>query len=283
MENINKLSIKKTTDLFFFIICIIFIVLCSQLLLSLLKPIFYGENIRSLNLLFLSVFTIILYKFLDIFAIKIKISKKILRYLLVFIFLLTIIKLTSNSKSLEILIDVIILDFGAIYIISEIVKRYEISSLEFLGLIKFKLSKFRYIVFYFFAWPAIILWSQIIEYLNLDFFQNSNYSEEIFISLDNNYLIIFIMACIVAPICEEIIFRGFIFKVILERINLFYAIIINSFFFGLIHFEPSTIIPASILGVSLTLIRYKSESLLLAIIIHALHNLLAFIVTYLTL
>ena len=283
MENINKLSIKKTTDLFFFIICIIFIVLCSQLLLSLLKPIFYGENIRSLNLLFLSVFTIILYKFLDIFAIKIKISKKILRYLLVFIFLLTIIKLTSDSKSLEILIDVIILDFGAIYIISEIVKRYEIGSLEFLGLIKFKLSKFKYIGFYFFAWPAIILWSQIIEYLNLDFFQNSNYSEEIFISLDNNYLIIFIMACIVAPICEEIIFRGFIFKVILEKINLFYAIIINSIFFGLIHFEPSTIIPASILGVSLTLIRYKSESLLLAIIIHALHNLLAFIVTYLTL
>ena len=93
----------------------------------------------------------------------------------------------------------------------------------------------------------------------------------------------FIMACIVAPICEEIIFRGFIFKVILEKINLFYAIIINSIFFGLIHFEPSTIIPASILGVSLTLIRYKSESLLLAIIIHALHNLLAFIVTYLTL
>ena len=122
MENINKLSIKKTTDLFFFIICIIFIVLCSQLLLSLLKPIFYGENIRSFNLLFLSVFTVILYKLLDIFAIKIKISKKILRYLLVFIFLLTIIKLTSDSKSLEILIDVIILDFGAIYIISEIVK-----------------------------------------------------------------------------------------------------------------------------------------------------------------
>ena len=60
MENINKLSIKKTTDLFFFIICIIFIVLCSQLLLSLLKPIFYGENIRSFNLLFLSVFTVIL-------------------------------------------------------------------------------------------------------------------------------------------------------------------------------------------------------------------------------
>ena len=144
MENINKLSIKKTTDLFFFIICIIFIVLCSQLLLSLLKPIFYGENIRSFNLLFLSVFTVILYKLLDIFAIKIKISKKILRYLLVFIFLLTIIKLTSDSKSLEILIDVIILDFGAIYIISEIVKRYEIGSLEFLGLIKFKLSKFKY-------------------------------------------------------------------------------------------------------------------------------------------
>ena len=82
------------------------------------------------------------------------------------------------------MIDVIILDFGAIYIISEIVKRYETGSLEFLGLIKFKLSKFRYIGFYFFAWPAIIIWSQIIEYLNLDFFQNSNYSEEIFIYLD---------------------------------------------------------------------------------------------------
>ncbi|RZP16942.1 MAG: CPBP family intramembrane metalloprotease [Chloroflexi bacterium] len=203
--------------------------------------------------------------------------------LLLSITVLSIFKIIFSSDSIEILMDVIILDFGAIYVIYEIVKRYHVKPDLWLGINKFKIENLRYAGFYFIAWPVIIIWSQIIEFFDLDFFKSTNYSEEIFSSLNNNYLAIFIMACIVAPICEEIIFRGYFFRVLKERFNLLFAIITNSIFFGLIHFEPSAIVPATILGVSLTLIRLKAKSLLLPITIHALHNLLAFIVTYLTL
>ena len=95
----------------------------------------------------------------------------------------------------------------------------------------------------------------------------------------DNYVLIFFMACIIAPFCEEIIFRGYIYKVIRDKSNVFFAIIINSLIFGAIHFEPSAIVPAAILGVALSMVRLKTNSLLPSITIHTFHNLLALIVT----
>jgi membrane protease YdiL (CAAX protease family) len=102
-------------------------------------------------------------------------------------------------------------------------------------------------------------------------------------ALNNNYFLIFFLAVILGPIFEEIIFRGYLFKILKIRLNNFYAVILNSIFFGIIHFELSAIIPAVILGISLSLIRLKTNNLIPSTIIHSLHNLFALIVTMQTL
>ena len=283
MEKVSLLSNKKLLDLIFFVSSIIYILTLDRYIINLLEYFFSGKNINLIDFLFFTLFSLFSYISIKYWAKITNISNQMVNILLLFITVLSIIKIIFSSDSIEILIDVIILDFGAIYVIYEIVKRYHVKPDRWLGINKFKIENLRYAGFYFIAWPVIIIWSQIIEFFDLDFFKSTNYSEEIFSSLNNNYLVIFIMACIVAPICEEIIFRGYFFRVLKERFNLLFAIITNSIFFGLIHFEPSAIVPATILGVSLTLIRLKAKSLLLPITIHALHNLLAFIVTYLTL
>ena len=80
-------------------------------------------------------------------------------------------------------------------------------------------------------------------------------------------------------ICEEIIFRGFVYKLINSKYTIKHAIIINSILFGIIHFDPSAIIPATILGLSLSIIRYKTKSVISTVIMHSLHNIFALIMT----
>ena len=133
------------------------------------------------------------------------------------------------------------------------------------------------------AWPIILLWGIIIEFFKLYNFNDSNYSKMVVEALNNNYFLIFFLAVILGPIFEEIIFRGYLFKILKIRLNNFYAIILNSIFFGIIHFELSAIIPALILGISLSFIRLKTNNLVPSIIIHSLHNLFALIVTMQTL
>ena len=94
-----------------------------------------------------------------------------------------------------------------------------------------------------------------------------------------NPIAMLIAGGLIGPICEEIIFRGFIFKIIRQKYSTSIAIIINSFLFGIIHLSPSAIIPASILGAALSIIRIKTNSVYGSIIIHSLHNLFALLIT----
>jgi len=277
MDRTNKYN--PILDLFFFIFLLLFIILLDQYVSKLLEFIFISENRNILIFLIFSIILILFYKLSIFYANKIKVSNYLIYILTSFVVFLSIIKFIINSNTTSIILEVFLVDIGAIYIIFQIIKRYDLNIKKWLGLKLFSFRKIKFLGFYFLAWPIIILWSQLIEYLNLEIFKSNNYSEEIFNSLNNNYVLIFFMACIIAPFCEEIIFRGYIYKVIRDKSNVFFAIIINSLIFGAIHFEPSAIVPAAILGVALSMVRLKTNSLLPSIAIHTFHNLLALIVT----
>ena len=77
---------------------------------------------------------------------------------------------------------------------------------------------------------------------------------------------------IVAPVIEELLFRG----VILEGIHLRYgaktAVIVSSFLFGLTHLIPWAIVNAFLLGFFFAWLKLKTGSLRLCIIAHSLYN-----------
>lgn len=85
-----------------------------------------------------------------------------------------------------------------------------------------------------------------------------------------------ILVAILAPIFEEILFRGIIMKGLLNRgMNAYWAIVLSSFIFGAVHFYPWQFLGAFLLGLVLGLVYYKTKSLLLPIMMHAFNNFLA--------
>ncbi len=245
----------------------------------------FSELIKFLLLCVLSAFII---KYFLSFAHKNHLNTKSVLFLIILIFLISLIKNIFSNEGIQILFEFMMFNVGVVIFILIIISKYDnniANWLEIKNIFKSKIAKIIGIslTYYFLAWPIIFLWAKIIEFLKLDNFNDSNYSKMVVEALNNNYFLIFFLAVILGPICEEIIFRGYLFKIIKIRLNNFYAIILNSFFFGIIHLELSAIIPAVILGISLSLIRLKTNNLIPSTIIHSLHNLFALIVTMQTL
>jgi membrane protease YdiL (CAAX protease family) len=96
----------------------------------------------------------------------------------------------------------------------------------------------------------------------------------IFAQLSSPWLLL-IGGAIVAPIVEEIFFRGFVFAGLRPRYGWQRAAVISSALFALIHLIPTAIIPIFILGYIFAYLYQRSESIMPAILMHSATNALA--------
>ncbi|MDP2724402.1 MAG: type II CAAX endopeptidase family protein [Bacteroidales bacterium] len=104
------------------------------------------------------------------------------------------------------------------------------------------------------------------------------FMKKIFLELANqNGIFSFVAIVIVAPILEELIFRGIILNGLLRKYSPAKSIIISSILFGIVHLNPWQFIGALIIGLFSGWIYYKTRKLTLAIMIHFVNNLIAFI------
>ena len=78
-------------------------------------------------------------------------------------------------------------------------------------------------------------------------------------------------ACIIAPITEELLYRGFVMKN-LSRVSQRFGIFMSAFLFGLAHGNVKQFVLAFILGIFLGYIDTKHNSLVPSIIVHAVVN-----------
>ncbi len=92
---------------------------------------------------------------------------------------------------------------------------------------------------------------------------------------DNSFYLIAIvlLAVVFAPINEELLFRGGIFRFLNNRIPTPLAMIISSIFFALLHMNWFSFLPLIVLGCFLCLVTLKTGSLKPAMLMHALFNL----------
>ncbi len=79
------------------------------------------------------------------------------------------------------------------------------------------------------------------------------------------------MATIIAPISEEIVFRGWLFNALKRRIPVWPAIMLSSLLFALIHPSVSSL-TTFLFGVCMAIAYYKTQNLWVAIAMHALNN-----------
>ena len=101
------------------------------------------------------------------------------------------------------------------------------------------------------------------------------YTEE-FAKLQKSPVAMIIMTVILAPILEEILFRGIIMKGMINNgTKPLLAIALSAFIFGVVHFNPWQFAGALLLGLVLGLVYYKTKSLLMSILLHAFNNLIS--------
>lgn len=86
--------------------------------------------------------------------------------------------------------------------------------------------------------------------------------------------------CLLGPILEEIIFRGFFLKS-LQKNGAWFAILFTSILFSLFHCNLVQFLPPFFMGVVLSILTVKADSIVPAIIAHIANNSLAMLLSYL--
>ena len=96
----------------------------------------------------------------------------------------------------------------------------------------------------------------------------------IFAQLSSPWFLL-IGGAIIAPIVEEIFFRGFVFAGLRPRYGWQWAAVISSALFALIHLTPTAILPIFLLGYIFAYLYHRSNSVWPAILMHSATNALA--------
>lgn len=87
-------------------------------------------------------------------------------------------------------------------------------------------------------------------------------------------IIQFLLLCFVAPICEELFFRRYLFQSIRAKRGALIGYLVTVIPFALLHISPPNIIHALFMGTFFTYLYYRTESIVVAIIAHAVNNLI---------
>jgi len=87
-----------------------------------------------------------------------------------------------------------------------------------------------------------------------------------------------VFAVVIAPIVEELFFRGFVFNVMRSKLPVGWAAVATGAMFGVVHAFGSPVgflLPLALLGTVLCLVYWKTGSLLPCIALHSLNNCIA--------
>lgn len=128
-----------------------------------------------------------------------------------------------------------------------------------------------------FLQPVIYLLSYLNAQIPLpDFIQSFEDSQNELISglLTGDQLLIvtLIHIAVVPSVCEEIMYRGYVMRMFERSVSPVWAIVITGFIFGAYHMRLSQLIPLILLGIVITWLAWKSNSLIPAMAAHLANN-----------
>lgn len=93
-----------------------------------------------------------------------------------------------------------------------------------------------------------------------------------------SFWLTFALSVILAPIIEEIIFRGVLFPAISKRYGLVSGVVISSFVFTLVHIDPINMISVLPLGVFLAIMYQRTGSIYPGMMLHASWNFMVLLI-----
>ncbi|MGA1819898.1 MAG: lysostaphin resistance A-like protein [Thermoplasmatota archaeon] len=89
---------------------------------------------------------------------------------------------------------------------------------------------------------------------------------------------IVIAVVVLAPLAEELFFRGYLFGLLEDKLGGVPAITITAVLFAAVHFDPYTFLPILVLGGVMGWARNRTGSIVPSLVLHSMNNLIALIV-----
>jgi len=86
-----------------------------------------------------------------------------------------------------------------------------------------------------------------------------------------------LVAVLVAPICEETFFRGFVFPGLAQALPIWGAIVSSALLFGLAHADLGSFVVLVAIGIVLAVVRWRTDSLWPGVVVHTLNNTISFV------
>ena len=126
--------------------------------------------------------------------------------------------------------------------------------------------------------PFVLLVSLVMNLL-IDNQNGSNPLLEIVLNNNNyfSFILLFLTTTLLAPLFEEVIFRGVLLPILSREFGIILGITISSFIFALAHLSISEMPPLFILGLGLGITRLASGRLASSVIMHSLWNGMTFL------
>lgn len=86
---------------------------------------------------------------------------------------------------------------------------------------------------------------------------------------------------LIGPILEEYIFRGLLLRYLLDKVSVFYSIIISASLFSVYHLSIFQLLPTFLWGIGFAFLAYRNKSLWPVLVAHLVVNSLGFALFFL--
>jgi membrane protease YdiL (CAAX protease family) len=126
-------------------------------------------------------------------------------------------------------------------------------------------------------WPLLILVGWI-STIFLGEFKSQQTVQDLKNRDNSDLLKIIVQACILAPITEEIIFRGAVYPIFKKFFGVFLSCLFSSLIFSLIHFNILSFFVLFVFSCALTYVYEKFNNIYIPIVSHSLFNAIMIVV-----
>jgi len=163
-----------------------------------------------------------------------------------------------------------------------LVKKYKTTRAE-LGIdrpvhwLDFLLAPGGFIAYIIISGILVTLAGLFLHFIDLDQVQDTGFNG---LSQSYEYALAFVTLVVVAPVAEEVLFRGYLLGKLRQHVSVWLSILITSALFGLVHFAWNVGIDVFALSIVLCLLRIYTKRLWPSIMLHMLKNGLAFYILF---
>ncbi|HEY8489514.1 MAG TPA: type II CAAX endopeptidase family protein [Dehalococcoidia bacterium] len=126
------------------------------------------------------------------------------------------------------------------------------------------------------AFAVLTVYAVLVQALGLDWLMPGEQMPPGVFDAASTVVLSAAMVVLVAPVAEELFFRGFVFAGLVARLGVGWAAAASGLLFGLVHGQVGLILPFAMVGALLALLYHRSGSLWVPIAAHLAYNGLAF-------